>query len=86
MSGRIIESCNPIASNSTPSRMSPPSTAKEAISRAMEDFLLHFSIRQYLRRPGERYHVTDVSKGAMLGKSAPGLRGRNDTTGGTPSS
>ena len=36
----------------------------------MEDFLLHFSIRLYLRRPGERYHVTDVSTGAMLGKSA----------------
>jgi len=28
--------------------------------------LLHFCIRQYLCRPGERYHITDVSKGAML--------------------
>lgn len=28
--------------------------------------LLHFSIRRYLCRPGQRYHITDLSKGAML--------------------
>jgi hypothetical protein len=32
----------------------------------MEDFLLHFAIRRYLCRPDQRYHITDLSKGAML--------------------
>jgi len=31
-----------------------------------EDYLLHFCARRYLCRPGERYHLTDLSKGAML--------------------
>jgi hypothetical protein len=31
-----------------------------------EDFILHFCIRQYLCEPTERYHITDLSKGAML--------------------
>ncbi|MEM6338083.1 MAG: hypothetical protein AAF752_16035 [Bacteroidota bacterium] len=31
-----------------------------------EDFLVHHSVRTYLCQPGERYHVTDISKGAML--------------------
>lgn len=30
-----------------------------------EDFLLHFSARRYLCDAGERYHLTDLSKGAM---------------------
>jgi hypothetical protein len=33
---------------------------------SVEDFLLHFAIRRYLLEPGESYHLTDVSKGAML--------------------
>jgi hypothetical protein len=33
---------------------------------SIEDFILHFSIRQYLCRPGQRYYITDLSKGAML--------------------
>ena len=33
---------------------------------SIEDFILHFSIRQYLLRPGQRYYITDLSKGAML--------------------
>jgi hypothetical protein len=28
--------------------------------------ILHFCIRRYLCRPAERYHITDISKGAML--------------------
>jgi len=32
---------------------------------SIEDFLLHFSIRRYLCKPNERYHITDWSKGAM---------------------
>jgi hypothetical protein len=32
---------------------------------SVEDFILHFCARRYLCDPGERYHVTDVSKGAM---------------------
>ncbi len=32
---------------------------------SIEDFILHFCAR-YLCEPAERYHITDVSKGAML--------------------
>lgn len=32
---------------------------------SIEDFILHFSIRHYLRDDGQRYHITDISKGAM---------------------
>jgi hypothetical protein len=35
------------------------------------DFILHYSIRTYLcRRQGETYHITDISKGAMLVRDA----------------
>ena len=37
---------------------------------SLEDFILHFSIRRYLCKPGQRYHITDVSKGAMPVKGA----------------
>jgi hypothetical protein len=33
---------------------------------SFEDFILHFCIRQYLCEPTQRYHITDLSKGAML--------------------
>lgn len=33
---------------------------------SVEDFILHFCIRQYLCEPTEHYHITDLSKGAML--------------------
>lgn len=33
---------------------------------SVEDFILHFSIMRYLCEPGEHYHITDISKGAML--------------------
>jgi len=33
---------------------------------SVEDFILHFCIRQYLCEPAEHYHITDLSKGAML--------------------
>ena len=33
---------------------------------SLEDFILHFCARHYLCGPGQRYHVTDISKGAML--------------------
>jgi len=33
---------------------------------SIEDFILHFCIRRYLCEGGERYHITDLSKGAML--------------------
>ncbi|MCS4155058.1 hypothetical protein GGQ03_002352 [Salinibacter ruber] len=32
---------------------------------SVEDFIFHFCARRYLCNSGERYHVTDVSKGAM---------------------
>jgi hypothetical protein len=31
-----------------------------------EDFILHFCVRHYLCAPQQRYHLTDLSKGAML--------------------
>ncbi|MCS4139528.1 hypothetical protein GGQ13_002983 [Salinibacter ruber] len=37
---------------------------------SVEDFILHFCARRYLCDSGERYHVTDVSKGAMPVSSA----------------
>jgi hypothetical protein len=37
--------------------------------------LLHYSIRNYLCRPGERYHLTDFSKGAMRVQQAGPKRG-----------
>ena len=33
---------------------------------SVEDFILHFCISRYLCKPEERYHITDLSKGAML--------------------
>jgi len=38
--------------------------------------ILHFCVRRYLCRSGERYHITDVSKRAMLVKEAGGDRQR----------
>ena len=37
---------------------------------SVEDFIFHFCIRQYLCEPTQRYHITDLSKGAMLVKDA----------------
>ena len=37
---------------------------------SVEDFLLHFSVQTYLCAPHERYHITDISKGAMLVSAA----------------
>lgn len=37
---------------------------------SMEDFILHHCAQRYLCGPGERYHVTDLAKGAMLVESA----------------
>jgi hypothetical protein len=33
---------------------------------SIEDFVFHFCVREYLRGPGQEYHLTDLSKGAML--------------------
>jgi hypothetical protein len=30
---------------------------------SLEDFILHYSVRHYLCGPGQRYHMTDLSKG-----------------------
>lgn len=44
---------------------------------SVEDFVLHFCARRYLCGPGERYHVTDVSKGAMpVSRADANRRGR----------
>jgi hypothetical protein len=32
---------------------------------SIEDFILHFAIKQYLCAPAQRYHITDLSKGRM---------------------
>jgi hypothetical protein len=41
---------------------------------SIEDFILHYCIRHYLCETGQRYHITDVSKGAMLVKRARAAR------------
>lgn len=33
---------------------------------SIEDFILHFCIKHYLCEPTQPYHITDLSKGAML--------------------
>lgn len=33
---------------------------------SIDDFILHFCVRRYLCESEERYHITDLSKGAML--------------------
>jgi hypothetical protein len=35
-------------------------------SFSLEDFVLHYSIKHFFLRKGETYHLTDVSKGAMV--------------------
>jgi hypothetical protein len=40
----------------------------------IEPMLLHFSVRRFLCEEGQRYHITDFSKGAMLGKHAGAVR------------
>jgi len=43
---------------------------------SIDDFLLHFSIRRYLCKPNERYHITDWSKGAIPTRLAGADRGQ----------
>lgn len=54
-----------------------PEQARSKVEAGFRNFLpsdetsiLHFSIRRYLCKPTERYHITDLSKGAMLVKRA----------------
>jgi hypothetical protein len=63
-----------------------PSKARAAMEagfrnfvNSIEDFLLHFSIRRYLCKPNERYHITDWSKGAMTTRAASVDRGQRYT-------
>ena len=37
---------------------------------SLEDFLLHYAVQEYLCAPGQTYHVTDLSKAAMLVRDA----------------
>ncbi len=37
---------------------------------SIEDFILHFCLRNYLCYSSEKYHITDLSKGAMKTKQA----------------
>jgi len=41
-----------------------------------ETSILHFSIRRYLCGPSERYHITDLSKGAVE-QMVPAIAGRD---------
>lgn len=50
-----------------------PEEARERVEKGFrnflssaEDFILHYAVENYLCSPGERYHLTDLSKGAML--------------------
>ena len=37
---------------------------------SVEDFILHYCVREYLCRDGETYHITDLAKGGMTTNSA----------------
>lgn len=41
---------------------------------SLEDFIVHFCACRFLCRPGQRYHMTDFSKGAMLVQHAEKAR------------
>lgn len=50
----------------------PPSQAAMRVAAgfrnfmwSLEDFILHYAARRFFCPPGKRYHLTDVSKGAM---------------------
>ena len=50
-----------------------PAEAKRKLDAGFRNFIgsidtciLHFCVRRFLCRPGQRYHITDFSKGAML--------------------
>ena len=54
-----------------------PEEAKARVAAGFRNFIsdidtliLHFCISEYLCEPGERYYITDLSKGAMLVKHA----------------
>src|SRR5436190_8414128 len=51
---------------------------------SIEDFILHFCVRHYLCSGSETYHITDLSKGAML-VSPQALPGASGTSGDTAS-
>src|SRR5260221_8055280 len=40
----------------------------------IEPMLLHFSVRRFLCEKGQRYHITDFSKGAMVVEHAGAAR------------
>ena len=39
-------------------------------SWSVEDFILHYCVREYLCRRGETYHITDLAKGVMTVRDA----------------
>ena len=41
-----------------------PQTARN-FSWSVEDFILHYCLREYLCQDGETYHLTDLAKGGM---------------------
>ena len=43
---------------------------------SVEDFILHYCVREYLCRDGETYHLTDLAKGGMLTRLADKERQR----------
>ena len=47
-----------------------PSQIARNFSWSVEDFILHYCIREYLCRDGETYHLTDLAKGGMKNKLA----------------
>ena len=47
-----------------------PSQIARNFSWSVEDFILHYCIREYLCQNGETYHLTDLAKGGMTTKFA----------------
>ncbi len=50
--------------------MPNPTQIARNFSWSVEDFILHYCIKEYLCLDGETYHLTDLAKGGMKTKSA----------------
>lgn len=64
------------AEKSDPSKDRKKTVCPRNFSCSVEDFILHFCIREYLCAAGQKYHITDLAKGGMPVKLANNERER----------
>lgn len=63
------------ADESDPSLCRDKPVCPRNFSCSVEDFILHFCIREYLCADGQTYHITDIAKGGMSTQQARGSSG-----------